>query len=111
MRVTPPLHRTPHGQGELQNGGSTLQQRPRVICGHNQGFSAFLSVSADVRWVTARAVRLREVDSFGSNVDQKVKKQVLDQSWYLQSDRGSTSDCTVVREGISATVTAMAIRW
>ena len=91
--------------------GEHPQQRPRVICGHNQGFSAFLSVSADVRWVTARAVRLREVDSFGSNVDQKVKKQVLDQSWYLQSDRGSTSDCTVVREVISANVTVMAIRW
>ena len=111
MRVTPPLHRTPHGQGELQNGGHPATEGLGVICDHNRGFSAFLSVSADVRWVTARAVRLREVDSFGSNVDQKVKKQVLDQSWYLQSDRGSTSDCTVVREGISATVTAMAIRW
>ena len=111
MRVTPPLHRTPHGQGALQNGGAPCNRGLRVNCGDNQGSSAFLSASADLRWVTARAVRLREVDSFGSNVDQKVKKQVLDQSWYLQSDRGSTRDCTVVREGISATVTAMAIRW
>src|SRR5215471_7668636 len=82
MRVTPPLHRTPHGQGALQNGGAPCNRGLRV-------------------------------NYFSSNphVDQKVKKQVLDQSWYLQSDRSSTSACTVISEVISGNVTVTAIRW
>jgi len=57
MRVTSPLHRALHGQAELQNPGSTPCNRGlRVNCGHNQGSSAFLSASADLRWLTARAL-------------------------------------------------------
>ena len=98
-----------------KTGGAPGNRGLRVSCDYNQGFSAFLSVSADVGWVIARAVWPQEGAQvqlqFEPHVDQKVKKQVPDQSWYLQSDRGSTSDCTVVREGISVTVTVMGIRW
>jgi hypothetical protein len=50
----------------------------------DQGSSAFRSVSADVCWEGPRS-------SFSSDphADQKLKKQVLDQSWYLLSDRDS----------------------
>ena len=41
-------------------GSAPCSSGLRVSCGHNQGSSAFLSVSVDVRWVTARAVRPQE---------------------------------------------------
>jgi len=65
MRVTSSLHRAVRGRAELQNRGSTPCNRGlRVNCGHNQGSSAFLSASADIRWVTARAVWPQERAQF-----------------------------------------------
>ena len=39
-----------------KTGGAPGNRGLRVSCDYNQGFSAFLSVSADVGWVIARAV-------------------------------------------------------